>query len=81
MTCHARRESDQMRCARCGLVWDASDPEPPACAPRGLAPVLPPSTRQVIAARLRAALRSPFRTVELPRGLVRDIVNELERSQ
>lgn len=29
--CHARRESDQMRCVPCGLVWDMNDPEPPEC--------------------------------------------------
>lgn len=32
--CQARRESDQMRCARCGLLWDVADPEPPACPRR-----------------------------------------------
>lgn len=31
-TCAARPGADQqMRCARCGLVWDIDDPEPPAC--------------------------------------------------
>ena len=29
--CHARHESDQMRCVPCGLVWDMNDPEPPEC--------------------------------------------------
>ena len=29
--CHARQESDQMRCVPCGLVWDVNDPEPPEC--------------------------------------------------
>ena len=29
--CHARQYSDQMVCAPCGLIWDANDPEPPAC--------------------------------------------------
>ena len=29
--CHARQESDQMRCVPCGLVWDMNDPEPPEC--------------------------------------------------
>lgn len=31
-TCLARQGPDQqLRCARCGLVWDLDDPEPPAC--------------------------------------------------
>lgn len=31
-TCHARPSPDgQMRCTRCGLVWDRGDPEPPEC--------------------------------------------------
>ena len=29
--CHARQESDQMRCVPCGLVWYMNDPEPPEC--------------------------------------------------
>ena len=29
--CHARQESDQMRCVPCGLAWDMNDPEPPEC--------------------------------------------------
>jgi hypothetical protein len=29
--CQARQESDQMRCAACGLLWDTNDPEPPVC--------------------------------------------------
>ena len=29
--CHARQESDQMRCVPCGLVWDMNDPDPPEC--------------------------------------------------
>lgn len=32
MTCAVRLHPDQCyRCARCGLQWDASDPEPPRC--------------------------------------------------
>ncbi len=30
-TCKARRVSDQMSCATCGLIWDVNDPEPPMC--------------------------------------------------
>lgn len=31
-TCAARQEaSQQMRCTRCGYVWDLDDPEPPTC--------------------------------------------------
>lgn len=30
-SCLARREQDQMRCARCRLAWDLDDPEPPVC--------------------------------------------------
>lgn len=31
-SCAARPGPDQqMRCLRCGLVWDLDDPEPPAC--------------------------------------------------
>jgi len=29
--CKAVQESDQMRCASCGLLWDVNDPEPPEC--------------------------------------------------
>lgn len=30
--CAARQGADQqMRCIRCGLVWDLDDPEPPTC--------------------------------------------------
>lgn len=29
--CKAKRYSDQMMCGKCGLVWDANDPEPPVC--------------------------------------------------
>ena len=41
--CHARRYSDQMSCGACGLVWDVSDPEPPACN----RPEAPPSPLDV----------------------------------
>ena len=34
MRCKARQISDQMNCTTCGLVWDVSDPDPPACAPK-----------------------------------------------
>lgn len=30
--CQARQHSDQMLYGRCGLGWDANDPEPPPCA-------------------------------------------------
>ena len=29
--CEAQQVSDQMRCERCGLVWDMNDPDPPEC--------------------------------------------------
>lgn len=29
--CEARQYSDQMNCARCGLVWDVNDPDEPTC--------------------------------------------------
>lgn len=29
--CQARQHSDQMICARCGIVWDVNDPDPPTC--------------------------------------------------
>lgn len=29
--CEARQVSDQMNCARCGLVWDMDDPDQPEC--------------------------------------------------
>ena len=32
MTCQSRRLGvDQMHCAKCHLVWDFNDPDPPAC--------------------------------------------------
>jgi hypothetical protein len=31
MTCHAKRQNDEMFCAICGYRWEVSDPEPPAC--------------------------------------------------
>jgi len=42
--CEARQQSDQMICAKCGLVWDISDPEPPECRHRGQASNGHPST-------------------------------------
>lgn len=30
-TCEARQYSDQMLCAKCGLIWDMNDPDPPPC--------------------------------------------------
>ena len=32
--CQARQQSDQMYCAKCGLVWDMNDPDPPECQPK-----------------------------------------------
>lgn len=29
--CKARQYADQMRCLKCGMVWDTNDPEPPEC--------------------------------------------------
>lgn len=34
--CAARRHPESMRCAPCGLSWDADDPEPPTCPRTGL---------------------------------------------
>ena len=31
--CSARREGDEMFCARCSLRWDVNDPSAPICAP------------------------------------------------
>ena len=31
--CQAQQHSDQMICAKCGLAWDVSDPDIPACNP------------------------------------------------
>lgn len=31
--CEAVQYSDQMQCARCGLSYDANDPDPPECRP------------------------------------------------
>lgn len=31
MPCEARQYSDEMNCARCRLVWDVNDPDPPQC--------------------------------------------------
>lgn len=43
-TCLARQGPDQqMRCHRCGLVWDLDDPEPPACRDE---PVKKPKVRK-----------------------------------
>lgn len=89
MTCHARRVADQMECRRCALVWDASDPEPPACAPRAAIPtappVLPPSHRAQLAARLRravefAALSRVPEAVGISSTLARDLIAELEKA-
>ena len=45
--CQARQESDQMRCVRCGYVWDRSDPEPPECLPVVKSPPLSPAPEKV----------------------------------
>jgi hypothetical protein len=29
--CEAKQFSDQMSCARCGMVWDVNDSHPPRC--------------------------------------------------
>lgn len=29
--CQARQYGSEMHCAKCGLVWDTNDPEPPEC--------------------------------------------------
>jgi ribosomal protein S27AE len=31
--CQAQQHSDEMQCGRCGLTWDANDPDPPRCNP------------------------------------------------
>jgi len=31
--CEAVQYSDEMQCARCGLAYDANDPDPPECTP------------------------------------------------
>lgn len=31
MGCKARRELDEMKCAKCGLAWGITDPHPPEC--------------------------------------------------
>lgn len=31
MACAAQRRGDQFHCGLCALIWDALDPEPPAC--------------------------------------------------
>ena len=32
--CEAVQVSDQMRCERCGVIYDVNDPDPPDCKPR-----------------------------------------------
>lgn len=29
--CKARQQSDEIACAKCGLRWEANDPDPPKC--------------------------------------------------
>lgn len=36
--CKARQYADQMRCLKCGMVWDTNDPEPPECKSYQLPP-------------------------------------------
>jgi hypothetical protein len=47
MACKARQYSDQMMCSACGLQWDVTDPEPPAC----LTPKAPPSSELELSGR------------------------------
>lgn len=50
-TCAARPGADQqMRCVRCGLVWDIDDPEPPACRPE---PVQKPKAKKPSKGKVR----------------------------
>lgn len=48
--CLARQGADQqMHCARCGLVWDIDDPEPPTCSDKpakSLKPAKPKKQRK-----------------------------------
>jgi len=43
MACQARRYGDQMQCGQCGLSWDVSDAERPACDPQRKASKVLPS--------------------------------------
>lgn len=45
--CKARRQGDEYQCGRCGLTWDAKEPEPPEC--RSVAKIELEKIRQMLA--------------------------------
>lgn len=61
--CAARPGADQqMRCTRCGLVWDIDDPEPPTCRDE---PVPKPKAKKPRKARAQlVALAKPSKAAE-----------------
>lgn len=72
--CEARRvQSGEMACTRCGLRWDANDPDPPVC-PKLVQAIIP-------AAKLKASLQARL-TVLLERmrlgGVLADYLDDLE---
>lgn len=70
--CHARQESDQMRCVPCGLVWDMNDQEPPECRKnikRAVAKV----------AKIEAA-PLPFKPKGIPTELPVDVAAEMVKT-
>lgn len=61
--CAARQDAtQQMRCLRCGYVWDIDDPEPPTCRDE---PVPKPKVKKPRKARAQlAALAKPNKAAE-----------------
>lgn len=48
MRCSARQHSDQKICAKCGLVWDMNDPDPPQCPQEQPARVAMATIRRIL---------------------------------
>lgn len=66
--CEARRlASQELHCLRCGLRWDADDPEPPTC-PRELAAAGAPPKPE------------PIMGVDMARGPDRTVVQKVTRA-
>lgn len=79
MGCQARRYSDQLNCAACGLVWDINDPEPPKCKPAARRR----SSYNELAARVVAQMPPGVTatiTAQMPLSLPVDVAAQMARA-
>lgn len=70
--CLAKRIGDEFHCDPCGLVWDASDPEPPACRMA--------DRRTKVARAAAAELKMPASNRQVPIELPEDVAAAMART-